>query len=148
MKNSIINFLNKYKLLPSNYNIPFMYAVAKFHKNPTKFRFITSPVKCVSKDISIILNLILDKLDQKVECESELNWIIEDNNKVLEPLNQCNENYSSFSGNFMVATFDCSTLYTALPHDDLVYRIVTLFNDYFNSNLEIRYNNKKLIFEK
>ena len=48
----------------------------------------------------------------------------------------------------MVATFDFSTLYSALPHDDPIYHIVTLFNEYFNSNLEIRYNNKKLISEK
>ena len=148
VKNNNISFLEKYKMLPSNYNVPFMYAIPKFHKDPIKFRFITSSVKCVSKDISIVLNLILDRLIQKIEHESEFSWIIGNNNKVLESLNQCNENYPSVPGNFMLATFDFSTLYTALPHDDLIHRTVALFNKYIDSTLEIKYNNKKLVFNK
>ena len=148
IKNSNINFLKNYKIMPTNFNIPFMYATPKFHKNPTKFRFITSSVKCVSKDISIIFNLILDNLMHKVETESGNNWIIKNNDKVLESIKKCNDNYQSVPGNFMVATFDFSTLYTTLPHDDLIYRIVALFNKYFESNVEVIYNNNKLVFDK
>ena len=43
----------------------------------------------------------------------------------------------------MVATFDFSTLYT-----DLIYGMVALFNRYFGSDLQIRYSNRKLTFEK
>ena len=49
------------------YNIPFMYAIPKFHKNPTKFRFITSSVNCITKEISVFLNILLDKLADKIE---------------------------------------------------------------------------------
>ena len=91
-----------------------MYSVPKFHKNPTKFRFITSSVNCITKDISVLLNLILNELSTRVELESEFNWIIKNNRRVLESLEECNAN-PGLPGNHMIATYDFSTLYTSLP---------------------------------
>ena len=48
----------------------------------------------------------------------------------------------------MIATFDFSTLYTTLPHDDLIRCIVALYNRYINSDIEILYKNRKLIISK
>ena len=119
----------------------------KFHKNPTKFRFITSSFDCINKDISIILNLALDALYDRVDSDSDNSWIIKNNCKVLETLTHCNEN-PGLPGNHMIATFDFSTLYTALPHDDLIRCIVALYNKYFHSDIEVFYKNRKLIISK
>ena len=141
------NILKKYKVIPSCNNIPFMYATPKFHKNPVKFRFITSAVKCVSKELSIILNLLLDELYSRIERNSEFGWVIKNNRKVLESLEHCNQNPVG-PGNYMMATFDFSTLYTALPHDDLIHRIVSLANEYFDYEIYIQYNYKNIIISK
>ena len=82
VKNTCYEFLKKYKIIPSTFDIPFMYVIPKFHKNPTKFRFITSSVNCITKDISILLNLILNELYNRVELESESSWIIRNNKRV------------------------------------------------------------------
>ena len=140
-------FLRKHNILPSSYNIPFVYAIPKFHKNPTKFRFITSSFNCFNKNINIVLNLILDVLSYRIENEPEPCWIIKNNKRVLESLEECNIN-TRLPGNYMVSTFDFSTLYTSLPHDDLIQRIVALANKHLGSEIEITYNSKKLLITK
>lgn len=124
-----------------------MYAIPKFHKTPIKFRYITSAVNCISKEISVFLNFLLDKLMHKIEMESEYNWIIKNNHKVLKSLAQCNEN-TTFPGNFMLSTFDFSTLYTTLPHYDLIRSIVALFSKYFDTDINIKFNNQLLNINK
>ena len=94
-----------------------------------------------------MLNLALDKLMEKIENESETCWIIKNNSKVLDALSNCNDN-PRLPGNHMLATFDFSTLYTALPHDDLIRCIVALYNKYIHSNIEISYKNKKVNISK
>jgi len=44
-----------------------MYVIPKFHKNPTKFRYITSSVNCITKESAILLNNIPDKLVNKID---------------------------------------------------------------------------------
>ena len=146
VKYLFINFLKRFNIVPS-VKIPFMYCMPKFHKNPIKFRFITSSFDCINKDISIILNLALDILYDKVESESGNSWIIRNNSKVLETLSHCNEN-PGLPGNYMITTFDFSTLYTTLPHNDLIRCIVALYNKYVQSDIEVFYKNRKLIISK
>ncbi|MEL7079427.1 MAG: reverse transcriptase domain-containing protein [Cyanobacteria bacterium J06582_2] len=124
-----------------------MYAIPKFHKNPTKFRFITSSVNCINKDISVLLNLILNELSDRIELESEFSWIIKNNKKVLESLENCNAN-PGFPGNHMITTFDFSTLYTALPHDDLIRCLVALYNKYFTGDIRLTFKYKKITISK
>ena len=62
-----INFLKPYNLMPSSFKIPFVYNIPKFHKNPTKFRFITSSFNCINKDCSVILNSALNILNEKLK---------------------------------------------------------------------------------
>ena len=147
IKNTCFEFLRKYKIVPNSCDIPFMYAIPKFHKIPTKFRFITSSVNCITKDISVLLNLILNELSNKVELESEFSWIIKNNRKVLKSLEECNAN-PGVPGNHMLTTFDFSTLYTALPHDDLIRCLVALYNKYFTGDIGIMFRSKKIIISK
>ena len=146
VKELSINFMKRFSIIPSC-KIPFIYCIPKFHKNPIKFRFITSSCNSINKDASIILNLALNVIYNRIEEESENNWIINNNSKVLDTLIHCNEN-PGLPGNHMVATFDFSTLYTTLPHDDLIHRTVALLNKYVHSNIEIIYRNRKIIIDK
>ena len=147
IKNNCYEFMKKYKIVPKSFDIPFMYAIPKFHKNPIKFRFITSSVNCITKDISILLNLILNKLSDKIELESEFNWIIKDNKSVLKSLEECNAN-PGFPGNHMISTFDFSTLYTAIPHDNLIRCLVALYNKYFIGEIGLSFRSKKITVSK
>ena len=147
IRNKCRNFMKKYNITPNNFNIPFMYAIPKFHKIPTKFRFITSSVNCLTKDISVLLNLILNVLSDKVMLESDCSWIIKNNSKVLKKLEECNAN-PGLPGNHMITTFDFSTLYTALPHDDLIRCIVALYNKYFTGDVGLTFKSKRIQISK
>ena len=144
VKELFINFLKTYKLSPSSFRIPFIYNIPKFHKNPIKFRFITSSFNCINKDCSMILNLALNILNEKVHNLNQNSWIIINNKKVLDFIASCNDN-QGIPGNYMITTFDFSTLYTSLPHDDLIRCIVALYNKYINSDIEVFHRNKKSI---
>ena len=147
IKNLFINFLKPYNLSPSSFKVPFIYNIPKFHKNPIKFRFITSSFNCINKDCNVILNLALNILNEKVHNECDNSWIIINNKKVLDAISNCNDN-PGIPGNYMVSTFDFSTLYTALPHDDLIRCIVALYNKYVNSEIEVFYRNKIITISK
>ena len=86
VKNLFIDFLKPYNLSPSSFNFPFMYFIPKFHKNPIKFRFITSSFNCINKDSSVILNLALNILNERVQDDCENSWIILNNKKVLDAI--------------------------------------------------------------
>ena len=55
----------------------------KFHKTSTGFKFITSSFNSIHKDISIVLNLILDELSIKTENGCEHNWIVKNDSKKI-----------------------------------------------------------------
>ena len=65
----------------------------------------------------------------------------------MNTLSNCNDN-PGIPGNYMISTFDFSTLYTALPHNDLIRCIVALYNKYIQSDIEVVYRNRKLIISK
>ena len=62
-------------------------------------------------------------------------------------LNNWSDN-NEISNNLKVATFDFSTLFTTIPHDDLIRCIVALLNKYFSSDIVIHFENKKIILTK
>ena len=147
VREQFINFLKTYNLSPSSFKIPFIYNIPKFHKNPIKFRFITSSFNCINKDCSMILNQALNMLNEKVHNVNQNSWIIINNKKVLDGIERCNDN-QGIPGNYMITTFDFSTLYTSLPHDDLIRCIVALYNKYIDSNIEVLHRNKKITISK
>ena len=94
-----------------------------------------------------MLNLILNELSHRIELESEFSWIIKNNSKVLKSLEECNAN-PGLPGNHMITTFDFSTLYTALPHDDLIRCLVALYNKYFKGDVGVMFRAKKITVSK
>ena len=99
------------------------------HKNPIGSRFIAGSkfcsIKLLSKNFSKALKLILNhmKLYSKVVFErAQLNqyWILENSLEFLESIKDKNVNH--------METYDFSTLYTALPHEDIKVKFSGIFN--------------------
>jgi hypothetical protein len=108
-----------------NYDeLPFMYWLPKFHKKPTKFRFIVASSRCVTKDVSKPLSkaLRLCLKMQRAYCRAILAarghnrmFVIDNSAPLLKELDCASRRNAAKS----VATFDFSTLYTSIPLEKL-----------------------------
>ena len=134
INSNIVNFsASKGIKVPENMlDIPLIYWIPKMHKNPIGSRFIAGSkfcsIKLLSKNFSKALKLILNhmKLYSKVVFErAQLNqyWILENSLEFLEGIK--NKNISHME------TYDFSTLYTALPHEDIKLKFAGIFNKVF-----------------
>jgi len=105
-------------------SIPFLYLIPKFHKNPVKFRFIACGVKSPLKTIGLVFQDLLTRVIKKINFatsyeDTNQNWIIYDNKKVLDILNNVDFITS-------VDTFDFENLYTSLPLEDIKETLIQL----------------------
>ena len=125
-------------------NLPFIQIIPKFHKKPVKFRTIISSSKAFTKPLSRKLCLAL-KLIQKrmqgycktIETYTKINpfWIIDNNKEILDIINATNNNRNCRNIN----TFDFTTLYTTLKHDEILENFQNLFKKAFGKS-----NNKRI----
>ncbi len=103
-------------------NLASFYWTAKMHKSPFSFRFITASNRCVNKRVAQVLTQCLKqvektlrKLHKKEKSKNHCFWIV---NNSEEPLRQLK--YLTTRGVARcVDTFDFSTLYTKIKHDEL-----------------------------
>ena len=126
------NIINNYSLLlkssGSNSNIskdmPFVYWIPKFHKEPIEPRFITSGRHTSANELSKLLGIGLKSLlnAQRTRSKFQHNYdgirdfyIIDDNKPVIQFMKESNlkNNYKN------VKTYDFKTLYTKIPHGKL-----------------------------
>jgi hypothetical protein len=111
----------------SCYKLPYFFATGKFHKNPVKFRFITSSVNTIFKKYSLLVNAFLDQLSSYIYSRTNIklhnNFIIENNLAVIKNIK--NNNIKS------VITFDFTTLYTKIPIDLLYDNICNLYEEFW-----------------
>ena len=110
---------------PSHHSdIPQLYWIPKMHKCPYKARFIAGSRNCTTKPLSILLTRALqevksywDKYCCAIRKNSDVNcmWILNNSKRLTEELDaKCNIPYENIS------TWDFSTLYTTIPHTDLI----------------------------
>ena len=135
-----IEFCNKFniKISDKDKNLPNIYMMPKFHKNPTSFRFISasigSSLKFLAKLLTPILKSVQCELKKKVNFECKFKdtsgfWI-SDNSEFL----RSNLNFLSNSRTAKrVDCYDFKTLYTNIPHDDLFDKICSLLDIIFDS---------------
>jgi hypothetical protein len=133
MENSILThsrkLISKYKLNSpiENLKFPFIFAIPKFHKNPVKFRYITSSVNSAFKDLSILINKFLDQLVSFIISSTNItfhSYLIIDNS--LSLINSIkHKNIKS------VKTYDFTSLYTKIPLNLLLEKILLLIDEYW-----------------
>ena len=135
-----LSFLSRYNIVPSvkEHSLPGMYWLPKLHKNPFKFRFIAASSKCTTKNLSVLLPRGLEKIQQYLtnRCNiiyknSGVNamWILKNSQSLLHSMKDNHiDRYESIS------TWDFSTLYTTIPHSDLLKRLNKLIKLAFDKN--------------
>ena len=105
-----------------------MYWLPKLHKTPYKSRFIANSSHCSLKTLSVHLTSALSAIKHHIinYCEvaysnSGVNyfWSIDNTSKVLDKLKTLN-NITTIS------TYDFSTLYTSLPHQQIKEKVKAL----------------------
>ena len=119
-------FLSKHgiQMDSNNYKLPYIYITPKQHKSPVGFRVITagnsSSLQQLSKYLGVCLKSMLHSAknrslyDNKFHARNDF-YIIDSNENVLDFM--CSENtYKSFKS---INTYDFSTLYTSIPHQQL-----------------------------
>ena len=112
--------------------IPLIYWIPKMHKSPIGNRFIAGSricsIKTLSKAFSKALKVILNhmKLYHNTVLErSGINcfWILNNSLELLEDLKDSKIDF--------METYDFSTLYTALPHDEIKKKFSRIFKKVF-----------------
>ena len=108
----------------NNCKLPYIYITPKQHKSPVGFRVITSGNSCSLQQLSIYVGICLKSMlhsaknrslyDNKFHARNDF-FIIDSNEKVLDFL--CSDN--THKGRKSINTYDFSTLYTSIPHQQL-----------------------------
>ena len=115
---------------------PTLYATAKMHKNPPKFRFITSARDTIYSDVSIavskglklLLNTAKSLVKYRIKEVDNCIFIIDNRDKVIQFMDKANQNNKKNS----VSTWDFSTLYTNIPHDKLKIQVAKFIRKIYN----------------
>ena len=127
MSNNDLNVTEESCKLPSFYWMP------KLHKSPYSHRFIAASSACTTKPLSKLLTLCLKLVLRHykeycagIERRTGINcfWVINNSMEVLNGLHTIRRVSA-------IDSFDFSTLYTKIPHDQLKNRISKLINDAF-----------------
>ena len=105
--------------------LPFMYWLPKMHYSPPRARFIIASNSCSTKPLSKLTSSIFKHIFNQVRNFHKKSyfyknynrfWVIENSFPIIEKLTQINERKRAKD----ISTFDFSTLYTKLQHDDLI----------------------------
>ena len=113
------------KLTDQQKTLPIMYWTPKMHYTPSRARFIVSSAKCSTKPLSrIISNTFkcfcnqIRSFHNKSKFYKNYNrfWVINNTKRFIDKLNIINTRKRAKE----ISTFDFSTLYTKLPHGDLI----------------------------
>ena len=117
--------------------LPIMYWTPKMHYTPSRARFIVSSAKCSTKPLSHIVSNTFKLIFKQIQSFHDKSkfyknynrfWVIENSKPLINKLNVIN----SRKKNKEISTFDFSTLYTKLPHDDLLRVLNSLIDFVFD----------------
>ena len=113
------------KLTEKQKSLPTMYWTPKMHYTPSRARFIVSSAVCSTKPLSRIVSNTFKHIFNQVRSfhakskfyrNYNFFWVIENSQPLIDKLDVINTRKKAKE----VSTFDFSTLYTNLPHDDLL----------------------------
>ena len=148
---AIKDFTNKFGLnVPDEMlDIPLIYFIQKMHKNPFSKRFIAGSRKCsikiISKSFSKCSKLMVNhfrRYDKTVFERTGLKyfWIIDNSLDFLDNIKNLNTDF--------MESYDFSTLYTNLPHNEIKIAFQKLFSTVFarESKMFINVSSRKAFF--
>ena len=130
--------------------LPYMYWTPKMHYQPSRARFIVASAVCSTKPISNLVSIIFKKVFQQVQnFHSKAHfykhykrfWVIQNSKMLLQKLEKINLK----KGAKDISTFDFSTLYTKLPHDDLIKVLQDIVEFVFNGGRKTADGNRKYL---
>ena len=113
------------KLDEGQKTLPIMYWTPKMHYTPSRARFIVSSAKCSTKPISRVVSNAFKLIFNQIQNFHEQSkfyknynrfWVINNSKPLVERLEVINTRKKAKD----ISTFDFSTLYTKLPHNDLL----------------------------
>ena len=130
--------------------LPFMYWLPKMHYNPPRARFIIASSSCSTKPLSKITSYIFKHIFNQVRSFHKKStfyknynrfWVIENSFPIIEKLTSINNRKKARD----ISTYDFSTLYTMLPHDDLVANLNDIVDFAFCGGNDKKDGNRKYL---
>ena len=136
-----ISYMNEHKIKTDEemMKLPNFYGIPKMHKMIPKMRYIAASNKCTTKPLSTMITKCLklitlqhQKYCHQIYKRTGVNrmWIILNSTNVLNKITDFNDGRNAKSVN----TYDFSTLYTNIPHDDLKSQMTWVINKAFHNN--------------
>ena len=131
-------------------SLPQIYWMPKMHYTPCRKRFIIASSQCSTKPISKVISKIFKHIFNQTrifheKCTFYKNynrfWVIENSFPVLRKLDIINSKKKARE----ISTFDFSTLYTKLPHDDLIHVLHDMVDFAFNGGKFKKKGNRKFL---
>ena len=116
--------------------LPIMYWTPKMHYTPSRARFIVSSSKCSTKPLSRIISNTFKCFCNQIRSFHDKSrfyknynrfWVINNTKPFIDQLNIINTRKKAKE----ISTFDFSTLYTKLPHGDLIRVLNTIIDFVF-----------------
>ena len=130
--------------------LPFMYWLPKMHYNPPRARFIIASSTCSTKPLSKVTSSIFKHIFNQIRnfhLKSRFYknynrfWVIENSFPIIEKLTRINEKKNAKD----ISTYDFSTLYTKLQHDDLINNLNEIVDFVFCGGNVKKDGNRKFI---
>ena len=131
-------------------SLPYMYWMPKMHYDPPRFRFIVASSSCSTKPLSSLASTVYKHIFKQVRTFHEKStfyknynrfFVIENSNPVIEKMKKINQR----NGAKDISTYDFSTLYTKLPHDDLIENLMKIVDFAFNGGNRKKDGNRKYL---
>ena len=146
-----VKFCNKYDISVNDFNLPFMHMIPKFHKPTLDFRYIAAGTKCSTKPLAKILTGVFKLIDRTLKYSDNFQfkfkntsgyWIVENKDEqvsVLDYLNNCSLAKS-------INSFDFKNVYTNIPHDKVIEKVLDLIKHCFDEK-KVKYINVSANFK-
>ena len=118
-------------------SLPIMYWTPKMHKTPTGARFIIASKSCstkkISKSVSHCFKIILNQINNfhhKSTFYSQYKkyWVVQNSMQIISDLDKINKRKKAKS----ISTYDFATLYTKIPHQQLIASLEEAIDFAFN----------------
>ena len=130
-----------------------LYVLPKMHYNPPRARFIIASSSCSMKPVSKITSSIFKHIFNQVQNFHKKSyfyknynrfWVISNSSPVIDKLTQINDRQNAKD----ISTYDFSTLYTKLEHDDLVQNLNEIVDFAFKGGKKKGQNRKYITVTK